>query len=163
MSVLVHGPCMAGDFEFSVCELSDKDIAHVAKTFSEDTNLNGLKVLPVFQRSVNDLVGIGPAIEAEKDELLERFHEWAMEIRRRLMLHGYWMELIDPCSGLPAGVETQGQVYSDAWGAETLLKYDTLSAGCCRIIHHPKWGTNVYPSTVFTNAPVDAILASIQQ
>ena len=28
-------------------------------------------------------------------------------------------------------------------GAETLLRYDVIETGCCRIITHPRWGTNV--------------------
>ena len=36
----------------------------------------------------------------------------------------------------------------------TLLKYPTSNTGCCKVLHHPKWGSAVYPASVVTTAPL---------
>ena len=46
------------------------------------------------------------------------------------------------------------QIYPDVHGIQHLLNYDLLNAGCCSILSHPKWGTAVYPATLFVKAPV---------
>lgn len=44
----------------------------------------------------------------------------------------------------------------------TLLRYKTQNAGCCKIILHPRWGSAVYPSSLFTKAPLDRLTAAIR-
>jgi hypothetical protein len=45
-----------------------------------------------------------------------------------------------------------GRVYPDVVGAQMLLRYDTVDAGCCRVLLHPRWQSRCYPSTLFTTA-----------
>ena len=52
-------------------------------------------------------------------------------------------------------------VYGEVDALSTLLNYPVANAGCCKVVLHPKWGTSVYPATVFTNAPVEILLAAI--
>lgn len=52
-------------------------------------------------------------------------------------------------------------VYSEVDALTTLLGYKSTTAGCCRVVFHPKWGTAVYPATMFTNAPLEKLLESI--
>jgi hypothetical protein len=47
--------------------------------------------------------------------------------------------------------------YPDVHGSQTLLKYDLSQAGGCAMIRHPRWGTRVYPATLFIRAPFDVI------
>ncbi len=44
-------------------------------------------------------------------------------------------------------------LYSEVQGMSLLLQYRTQSAGVCKVLLHPQWGTHVYPATLFTNAP----------
>jgi len=45
---------------------------------------------------------------------------------------------------------------------ECLLNYKAYNAGFCKILTHPKWGSAVYPATIFTHAPVDVVKSLIE-
>lgn len=53
------------------------------------------------------------------------------------------------------------KVYSEVDGVEVLLRYRCLSAGMCKILLHPVWGAAVYPASLFTNAPFEAVRDAI--
>lgn len=44
-----------------------------------------------------------------------------------------------------------------------LMGYSIQNAGCCKIVLHPRWGSAVYPATVFTLAPVEHVLFAIRE
>jgi len=46
---------------------------------------------------------------------------------------------------------------------ECLLNYKSYNAGFCKILTHPKWGSSVYPATIFCHAPSDVIVKLIQE
>jgi len=46
------------------------------------------------------------------------------------------------------------KVYSEVDGMECLLNYRAYNAGFCKILTHPRWGSAVYPATIFAYAPV---------
>jgi hypothetical protein len=49
------------------------------------------------------------------------------------------------------------KVYSEVDGMECCLGYRSYSAGFCKILEHPLWGSAVYPATMFVYAPRDAV------
>lgn len=48
-------------------------------------------------------------------------------------------------------------VYNEVDALSTLLGYQVQNAGCCKVVFHPKWGSSVYPSTLFAVAPRDEV------
>lgn len=116
-----------------------------------------LLVVPTCQRADMDLVATGDAVDAEKDRLLERFVRWAVAVCTRLSSMGHWCDYIDPCSGLPMMHKDTQTPYSEVEGLSLLLGYRTANAGCCKVVLHPKWGTSVYPATLFARAPAEAV------
>ena len=112
-----------------------------------------LLALPTNQRAREDLVGIGDHIEAEKDRLLNVFMEFGADISQKIRARGYWADYIDPCSGLPMLTLNCNKVYSEVDGMECLLNYRAYNAGFCKILTHPKWGSAVYPATLFAHCP----------
>mmetsp|Transcript_25925 Transcript_25925/g.57610 ORF Transcript_25925/g.57610 Transcript_25925/m.57610 type:complete len:226 (+) Transcript_25925:229-906(+) len=114
-----------------------------------------LLALPTNQRAREDLVAVGDHIEAEKDRLLNVFMEFGGDISQKLRSKGYWADYIDPCSGLPMLTLNCNKVYSEVDGMECLLNYRAYNAGFCKILTHPKWGSAVYPATIFAYCPVD--------
>lgn len=121
----------------------------------------GMLIIPTCQQAVMDLVQRGEQVEDEKDRLLERFVEFAAHVCRTLEAQGHWADYIDPCSGLPMVHRETGNVYGEVEALCTLLGYQTQNAGCCKVILHPKWGSSVYPASMFAKAPVEAVLESI--
>lgn len=53
--------------------------------------------------------------------------------------------------------------YGEVEALGTLLGYSTANAGCCKVILHPKWGSSIYPSSLFTKAPVEDLLQAIKE
>lgn len=54
------------------------------------------------------------------------------------------------------------QVYSEVDSMECLLNYKAFNAGFCKILTHPKWGSSVYPATIFCHAPSHIIMKLVQ-
>lgn len=46
---------------------------------------------------------------------------------------------------------------------ECLLNYKAHNAGFCKVLTHPKWGSAVYPATIFTFAPSLLVIEILQQ
>eukprot|EP00529_Nitzschia_sp_RCC80_P035987 CAMPEP_0113477196 /NCGR_PEP_ID=MMETSP0014_2-20120614/20078_1 /TAXON_ID=2857 /ORGANISM="Nitzschia sp." /LENGTH=160 /DNA_ID=CAMNT_0000370273 /DNA_START=283 /DNA_END=765 /DNA_ORIENTATION=- /assembly_acc=CAM_ASM_000159 len=120
-----------------------------------------LLAIPTNQRARHDLVAVGDEIEAEKDRLLNCFMEFADEVCKDIRAKGFWADFIDPCSGLPMLSRDCNKVYSEVDGMEVLLNYRAHNAGFCKILTHPKWGSAVYPATIFCYAPRDIVVESI--
>ena len=125
-------------------------------------DLGELLVVPTTQASDLDLVRTGEAVDREKDALLERFFAWARAVADHLAAAGHWCDYIDPCSGLPM-VDRSGHrsVYDEVSALAALRQYRTSNAGCCKIVLHPRWGSSVYPATLFTAAPPEALAAAV--
>ncbi|PKK76813.1 hypothetical protein RhiirC2_733357 [Rhizophagus irregularis] len=138
--------------EFSIHLASSRFARELKSVFPQVEYIERCLVVPTFLKCTHDLVGIGAAIDNEKDEKLEDFVGWGKEISQKLRDRGYWADLTDPCSGYPIFSERGPSIYPDVQGAVELLKYDLHNAGCCHILLHPKWGSKVYPGTLFTTA-----------
>lgn len=88
--------------------------------------------------------------------------EWAERVVAELRAHGYWADVADPSSGYPVFTQRGSAAYSDVDGAQRLRAWDTVQAGGCYLLSHQRWGVNVYPATLFTNAPLDALREAIR-
>jgi len=126
---------------------------------------NGTELLaiPTNQQAQEDLVAVGEEIEFEKDRLLNVFLDFGKEICDRIRAMGYWADYIDPCSGLPMITRECNKVYSEVDGMECLLNYRAYNAGFCKVLTHPKWGTSVYPATIFCCAPRDKVIGLVKE
>ncbi|KAH7620857.1 putative Cobalamin trafficking protein CblD [Nannochloris sp. 'desiccata'] len=141
----------------------DPALAPVTETsFGIEYSVHGLLIIPTCQHSEVDLVQRGERVENEKDRLLERFMEFAKHVCRTLETSGYWADYVDPCSGLPMIHRDTGSVYGEVEALCTLLRYKTQNAGCCKIILHPKWGSSVYPASMFAKAPLEVVHAAMK-
>eukprot|EP00026_Physarum_polycephalum_P019664 Phypoly_transcript_21784.p1 GENE.Phypoly_transcript_21784~~Phypoly_transcript_21784.p1 ORF type:complete len:149 (+),score=6.28 Phypoly_transcript_21784:156-602(+) len=117
-----------------------------------------LLIIPVYQPSTVDLVSYGSHAEDEKDRLLKNFTKWANEIIQRIKAKGFWADATDPCSGMPMHSSRGPATFDDVSAHSRLLLYDVHTVGGasgipCKVISHPKWGSNTYPSSLFTIAP----------
>ncbi|KAJ1426627.1 methylmalonic aciduria and homocystinuria type D protein [Ochromonadaceae sp. CCMP2298] len=143
-----------------------------SKSFSREVqfvfpsiSMQNLIAIPTMQHASHDLVNIGDDIEDEKDRLLLAFFDVAEQFMQEVKSSGdYWVDYIDPCSGLPVSVKTDGQkVFSEVECAQTLLAYNVMNAGCCKVIVHPQWGSAVYPASIFTTAPAEVVLLALRK
>jgi len=147
------------------------NVANNSSLLSDDDNDNGTQAqqtdceylaIPTNQPAREDLVSVGPKVQEEKDRLLNAFMAFAQILCDALGKRGYWCDYIDPCSGLPMVTMQRNKVYSEVDGIEALLGYKSYNAGFCKILQHPKWGTSVYPATVFAYAPRNLLVKLLQ-
>ena len=117
-----------------------------------------LYAIATNQKAKHDLVAIGDHIEAEKDRLLNVFLSFAHDFCQKIQKLGYWADYIDPCSGLPMLTRNCNKVYSEVESMQVLLNYRAYSAGFCKILVHPKWGSSVYPATMFVRAKEEDVV-----
>lgn len=148
--------------EYTLCAAPKRVMDQLSGIFPGIGAAPDLLIVPTCQRAETDLVNTGEAADAEKDRLLERFAEWAVAVCGRLSSAGHWCDYIDPCSGLPMMHKESQTPYSEVEGLSVLLGYRTANAGCCKVVLHPKWGTSVYPATLFARAPPAAVEAAIK-
>lgn len=148
--------------EYAVCAAPKRVQDQLASIFPGIGNAADLLVVPTCQQSDVDLVNFGEQADEEKDRLLERFMKWAVAVCGRLSSAGYWCDYIDPCSGLPMMHKESQTPYSEVEGLSLLLGFRTANAGCCKIILHPRWGSSVYPATLFARAPREALAEAVR-
>lgn len=121
-----------------------------------------LLIVPVCQRASVDLSGLGPAVEAEKDRLLERFCAFAESARSRLASRQIWCDLVDPCSGLLTHSPSPSP-YDEVSALGLLRGFRALPLGCCRVALHPRWGARVYPATIFVKGSTHDALEALTE
>ena len=96
--------------------------------------------------------------ESQKNFLLKNFQKFSEDLIAKLKKE-HFIDYIDPVTGSPQYSSQGGTLYSDVDSCEMLLRYKVDDClGGCRMISHPKWKLNVYPSTILTDAPLDKLL-----
>lgn len=132
--------------------------------------LDELLLVPTTQRAAADLAGVGAAVEREKDTRLEAFLRWAEAVCAHLAGAeagpqgegpAYFCDYADPCSGLPMRHRATQKVYDEVSALAVLRHYRCANAGCCKVVLHPRWGSAVYPATLFARAPLPALQAAV--
>eukprot|EP01135_Chromosphaera_perkinsii_P004609 Nk52_evm2s292 gene=Nk52_evmTU2s292 len=169
----VEGPFDAvgvSDFEVSIHECPKRMMREMKQLFpclgteteKDKALVEELLIVPTFQRMESDMLGVeNPGADKEKDEKLDVFFKWATAVCQKIVSQSYFADFTDPCSGFPAIGERGTTFYPDVNGAEALLGYNLDNMGCCKVLSHPKWGTKVYPATLFTTAPAHLLKEAI--
>ena len=149
---------LVGGFEVAVVACPPALRSDLATTFP-GVDLSKLLTLMSAQKCEHDICNVGPAIAAEKDRLLESFVAWATAVVAAIQARdaSYWADYIDPCSGLAVLTSGAHVVYNEVDAFSSMLRYHLQSAGGCRVVSHPRWGTSVYPCSMFTNAPAEIV------
>uniref|UniRef100_A0A3Q3FEQ9 Metabolism of cobalamin associated Db n=1 Tax=Labrus bergylta TaxID=56723 RepID=A0A3Q3FEQ9_9LABR len=112
-----------------------------------------MMAVTVTQRTKNDMSSWSSEVEEEREEMLHTFIDGAQQISLALQSEGFWADFIDPSSGLAFfGPYTNLPLFeTDERYAQLGFRVDDL--GCCKVIRHALWGTNVFVGTILTNAP----------
>eukprot|EP00471_Norrisiella_sphaerica_P012722 CAMPEP_0184498576 /NCGR_PEP_ID=MMETSP0113_2-20130426/39346_1 /TAXON_ID=91329 /ORGANISM="Norrisiella sphaerica, Strain BC52" /LENGTH=206 /DNA_ID=CAMNT_0026886161 /DNA_START=95 /DNA_END=715 /DNA_ORIENTATION=- len=119
--------------------------------------------IPTFQHCSCDMLEFTDEAEKEKDKLLKSFYAWCQAVCAELISQGFWADYIDPCSGYPVLGSSGSSTYNEVEGMQLLLRYRHQQVGMCKVILHPRWGQRIYPASMFTSAPVDAIQKAVKK
>lgn len=123
-------------------------------------------LITTAQQAGMDLVRTGVVVDVEKDRLLEQFVKFARAVAADLTTAGHWADYIDPCSGMPGLSRAGSSIFSEVDCFEMLLHYTVSNTGCCKVIHHPVWGSAVYPASIVALAPlydVESALGALKE
>ncbi|KAI9104083.1 hypothetical protein DFS34DRAFT_606894 [Phlyctochytrium arcticum] len=137
-------------------------LKEIALVFPSIPDMKDVVVVPTFQQTATDLVHVNGDTGYERDLLLRYIEQWATQVSQKLSKLGYWSDLADPSSGYPLFSQRGPHLYPDVDGSSTLLRYQTIQVGCCRVLVHPTWGTRAYPATFFACAPWEAVRDAIE-
>ena len=69
----------------------------------------------------------------------------------------WWFDVADPATGVPVESTAGPSIYCESDSVEQLLKMPVVAIGIgnsvCRMVQHPKHGTDVYPCSMFYAGP----------
>ncbi|KAL1284772.1 Cobalamin trafficking protein CblD [Trichinella pseudospiralis] len=112
-----------------------------------------MTALCLSKKTVNDMVVWSAEAEIEREDINEDFINVAKDVVSIISEHGYWADFIDPFSGKPFYSGYTNATLFETDERYNLLGFTVEDMVCCKVIKHPKFGSNVVVGTVFTNAP----------
>ncbi|GFT20189.1 methylmalonic aciduria and homocystinuria type D homolog, mitochondrial [Nephila pilipes] len=140
---------------FSCPELLKKDFEDLFPT--RNLNNDDLTVITLCLKTENDMSSWSETGEIEREKHAQNFVTTAEAMCAHLKQSSYWADFIHPNSGKP-----HSSPLSNSTMFETDLRYRNFGfsiedLGCCRIISHYLWGTNIFVGAIFTNASVETL------
>eukprot|EP01117_Protostelium_nocturnum_P012388 TRINITY_DN4571_c0_g2_i1.p1 TRINITY_DN4571_c0_g2~~TRINITY_DN4571_c0_g2_i1.p1 ORF type:complete len:155 (-),score=36.86 TRINITY_DN4571_c0_g2_i1:71-535(-) len=118
---------------------------------------NGLRIVPVWQKSTEDMSGFSEKVEEEREILSKKFLEWGTEKCKQLTKEGHWADLIDPSSGIPYLGERGSTIFMETDDAVCGMGIEVVDLGCCKAVCHKSYGFHAFLSTLFTAAPLSLV------
>lgn len=117
-----------------------------------DWSVPVLSILVVLQMSQYVLLDKTPETELHKQHLRKRFVKFGRMLAGTLYEMGYLAEVFDPQTGLPLLSRPGELKLDDVAVVQACLGYSLTDSGGCSILHHPEWGSAVYPSVLVSSA-----------
>lgn len=122
-----------------------------------DSQTDSFTVITLSQKTENDMTSWSDQVEQERETLTGVFIDNAKEICGKIQGNGYWADFIEPASG---------HAFYSSHRNETLFETDDRlnqiggfsveDLGCCKVLMHKEWKSNVFVGLIFTNAPVES-------
>ncbi|GBM21308.1 Methylmalonic aciduria and homocystinuria type D, mitochondrial [Araneus ventricosus] len=114
-----------------------------------------LTLVTLCLKTENDMSTWSEEAEEEREKLTQYFITAAKAMTEFLGRRSFWADFVHPTTGKPhSSPLVDDTMFETDWRYRNFgLQIDDL--GCCRIISHPIWGTNVFIGAIFTNAPLD--------
>ncbi|XP_065659557.1 cobalamin trafficking protein CblD [Hydra vulgaris] len=123
------------------------------KLFSSQENNHDLTVITITQHTVNDMAAWSEEVDKERETLICMFIENAKMICEKIMASGYWADFIDPFSGRAFYSEYTNDTLFETDDRFNQLGFNVEDLGCCKVLFHNKWKSNVFVGVIFTDAP----------
>ena len=169
MAVIRRAALGGRPMEWSVHEAEGPVLEAAVRTFPDFlARPNGgsrLVAVSTFQCATDKRGGARLASAAEMNAQHRSFLALESEVWKDLTDSGHFCDSVDPLTGCATHTRL-GQRYSEARGAEEILRYPTVFDGAqgedpCPVVDHPRFGTACYPATIFTDAPAHVAASSV--
>ena len=125
---------------------------------------NNVLAIIVVQIMEHDMVEYSIDIQKERDEALHIFYKMNESLRAYLSNKSkkednlLFMDGVDPMTGSSIYTQSGPSIYDEVDGGSRLLKWKTQQIQYCGILCHPKYGSHIYPSTIFTNYEIENVV-----
>jgi len=113
-------------------------------------------VITISQRTENDMTSWSEEVETEREALTGIFIDNAKEICLKIKKNGYWADFIEPSSGHAFYSSHRNETLFDTDDRLNQLGFQVEDLGCCKVLMHKEWNSNVFVGMIFTNAPVES-------
>ncbi|KAM9851422.1 metabolism of cobalamin associated Db isoform 1-T2 [Aulostomus maculatus] len=133
-------------------------LKHDLQSMFPEALTSEMMVVTVTQKTHNDMTAWSSAVEQEREQMLDKFVDGAKEICVALQSEGFWADFIDPSSGLAFFGSYTNNTLFETDERYRHLGFEIEDLGCCRVIRHSRWGTQVFVGTIFTNAPPSSLI-----
>jgi len=125
-------------------------------------NVKQLNVVIIAQKTNNDMSLWTEDVAKERVQVYETLITKAKNICETLNMQEQWTDFIDPSSGRPFFSPFKLASLRETDDRYSRFGYTIIDQGCCPVLCHSMWGTKVMICSVFTNAPFDVIVQSLQ-
>lgn len=120
-------------------------------------SVKNFTVITVSQKTKNDMTSWSDQVEEERDELTGLFIENAKEICSKIQGNGFWADFIEPSSGHAFfGTHRPETLFETDDRLNQLSGFRVEDLGCCKVLFHREWQSNVFVGLIFTDAPVES-------
>ncbi|XP_066927760.1 cobalamin trafficking protein CblD-like [Clytia hemisphaerica] len=115
-----------------------------------------LTVITLSQKTENDMTTWSEEVENEREELTGIFIDNAKEICSKIKENGHWADFIEPASGHAYYSSHRNETLFETDDRLNQLGFEIEDLGCCKVLLHNEWKSNVFVGIIFTNAPADS-------
>lgn len=126
------------------------------------TKVDVQSVITISFKTENNMTSWSDEVSDERDQKLAEFYKIANNFVKVLSGYGEWADYIDPVEGKPWLAERSETTVEQS--SKNFNEIECLSVedyGCCEMISHEKFGTNVYVGTIVTSMEAGNLLFSL--
>jgi len=133
-------------------KLLRKDLARLLPDWSRTSPIS---VVTLSQKTQHDMASWSIEMEDEREILLDQFISMAETVCERLTEKGYLADFIDPSCGRPYLGKYSTDTFFETDERYRHLGFTIEDLGCCKVLTHRIFGSNVFIGALFTTAPVN--------
>jgi len=129
---------------------------------SGKTKVDVQSVITISFKTENNMASWSDEVADERDQKLAEFYKTANNFVKLLEGFGEWADYIDPVEGKPwLGKRTETMVEQTSKNFNEISCLSVEDYGCCEMLSHEKFGTNVYVGTIVTSMEASNLLFTL--
>lgn len=117
-----------------------------------------LTLITLSFNTKNDMATWNDEVESERELIIGKFVDTALELCSLFEKEGFWADYIDPSTGQPYKSPFTHGTFYETDERYRKLGFEIEDNGCCKIIKHHEWGSRAYVGCILTTANLQSKL-----
>jgi hypothetical protein len=117
-----------------------------------------LTLITLSFNTKNDMATWNEEVESEREQIIGKFVDTALELCSLFEKEGFWADYIDPSTGQPYKSPFTHGTFYETDERYRKLGFEIEDNGCCKVIKHHKWGSKAYVGCILTTANLQSKL-----